>query len=185
MRVGISVLFLAARVCLAAEVQAPKIGLSDLEGVIRYPLEPGQKAGSVVIFYCHDCPVCNSYAPEINRLWARYTNFVFYVAQVEPDLPAAAAKEHARAYDLRPTVLLDPQHRLVKLAGVDVTPEAVVFGKEGQVFYRGRLDDWYAAVGERRAEARHHDLREALDAVGKGKRVKIPATEGVGCVIEK
>jgi hypothetical protein len=184
MRFGISILLFVTGVCLATAGQAPRMGLNNLDGVERYPLEAGDKAGSVVIFYSHDCPVCNSYAPEVNRLCATYTNFAFYVVQVDRDLTAAAAKEHARAYALRPTVLLDPPHRLVKLAGATMTPEAVVFGKEGQILYRGRIDDWYAAVGKRRASARHHELREALEAVSKGKRVKVKETEGVGCFIE-
>ena len=68
--------------------------------------------------------------------------------------------------------MLDPQHRLVKLAKATVTPEAVVFGKNGEVLYRGRIDDQYAALGKKRAAATRHDLFDALDAITAGKPVK-------------
>src|SRR5580658_8992467 len=95
---------------------------ADLSGIIHHPLEAGANTGSVLIFYWHDCPICNSYAPEINRLSAHYTNFAFYIVQVDPDLTPAAAKNHARQYELRPPVLLDARHNLVRLAKATVAP---------------------------------------------------------------
>src|SRR5260370_19365175 len=100
MRIRCAIAFLAAGVCIAGSVSPPEAVVNDLDGIPRHPLDPGQKLASVLIFYWHDCPVCNSYAPEISRICASYTNFAFYVVQVDPDLTPAAAKEHARQYDL-------------------------------------------------------------------------------------
>ena len=130
----------------------------------------------------YDCPICNSYAPEINRLSAHYTNFAFYIVQVDPDLTPAAAKDHARQYDLRPPVLLDGRHRLVRLAKLSVAPEAVVYGKDGSVAYRGRIDNLYAGLNKRRAEATEHDLSAALDAIAAGRPVA-SQPPAVGCSI--
>src|SRR4051794_30187716 len=85
------------------------------DAVLRDPLAPGDKMASVMIFYVQDCPICNSYAPEINRIAT--TNFAFYIVQVDPDLKLEAAKQHARQYSLRPPVLLDPGHELVRRNG--------------------------------------------------------------------
>jgi hypothetical protein len=155
---------------------------TDLTGAVQHPFAVGTRAGSVLIFYWHDCPICNSYAPEINRLSAEYTNFFFYIVQVDPDLTPDAAKVHANQYDLRPPVLLDPRHRLVRLAKATVAPEAVVFGKDENVLYRGRIDNLYADLNKRRAEATEHDLRAALDAIGAGRPVKTQPPP-VGCLI--
>jgi len=152
---------------------------ADLSGAIHHPLDAGTNAGSVLIFYWHDCPICNSYAPEINRLSTHYTNFAFYIVQVDPDLKPDAARVHARQYSLRPPVLLDGRHRLVRLAKASVAPEAVVFGKDGNVAYRGRIDNLYASLNKRRAEATEHDLRDALDAIAAGRPVRSqPPAEG-------
>jgi hypothetical protein len=80
--------------------------------------------------------------------------------------------------------LLDPKHQLVKLARATVTPEAVVFGKNGDVLYRGRIDDNYAAIGKKRASARQHDLIDALDAIATRQPVKLRETEAIGCLIQ-
>ncbi|HEY3863553.1 MAG TPA: redoxin domain-containing protein [Verrucomicrobiae bacterium] len=155
---------------------------SDLSGAVRHPLEPGGKAGSVLLFYWHDCPICNSYAPEINRLSADYTNFSFYIVQVDPDLTPEAARTHARQYDLHAPVLLDPRHRLVRLANATVAPEAVVYVKGGRAIWRGRIDNLYASLNQRRAEATVHDLRDALNAIAAGRPVSA-GQPAMGCLI--
>lgn len=183
MRIIRAILFVAAGLCLAGAGESSQVAFTDLAGVAHHPLDPADKAASVLIFFWHDCPISNGYAPEINRICASHPNFAFYIVQVDPDLTPAAAQKHASEYDLRAPVLLDPQHRLVKLARATVTPEAVVFGKSGQVLYRGRIDDVYAAPGKKRASATRRDLRDALDQIAAGQRVKIKATKAVGCLI--
>jgi peroxiredoxin len=170
--------------CSAALGGPSQLVLKDLAGVPRHPLEPAEKLASVLIFYWHDCPVCNGYAPELDRIYAAHTNFAFYIVQVAPELSPEAAKEHARQYELRAPVLLDPQHRLVKLVRATVAPEAVVVGKHGEVLYRGRINDRYFALGKARPEATQNDLRDALDDIAAGRPVKETETEAVGCIIQ-
>lgn len=81
-------------------------------------------------------------------------------------------------------MLLDPQHQLVKFARATVTPEAVVIGKNGQVLYRGRIDDGYVAFGKKRAIATEHDLIEVLDTLTAGKPLKKTETKAIGCLIQ-
>ncbi len=184
MRFLCTIFCLAAGLCLAAPVQSSELVCKDLAGIARHPLNPADRSGSVLFFYWQDCPISNGYAPEINRICASHTNFAFYIVQIDPELTPAAAKEHARKYDLRAPVLLDPQHRLVKLAKATVTPEAVVLGKHGEVLYRGRIDDLYPVFGKKRAVATEHDLRDALDAITAGRPVKKSETKAIGCLIQ-
>ena len=183
MRVVCASLCFAAGLSVAVPAGWSGLTFNDLDGVSRHPLEPGGKVASVLFFYWQDCPICNSYAPEINRICDSYTNLAFYIVQVDPDLAPAAARKHAAEYDLRVPVLLDPRHRLVKLAKATVAPEAVVLGKNGQALYRGRINDLYAALGKKRAAATQHDLREALDAIMAGKAIKRRETKAIGCLI--
>jgi hypothetical protein len=175
---------LAASLSIAAAGQLPELVFSDLDNIPRHPLDPADKVASVLIFYWQDCPISNGYAPEINRICAGHTNFAFYIVQVDPDLTPAVAREHARKYALHAPVLLDPHHRLVKLAKATVTPEAVVLGKNGDVLYRGRIDDVYAAFGKKRAAATNHDLADALDSIASSRRVKKLETKAIGCLIQ-
>jgi len=184
MRILGIIFFLAAGFCLAGPEPGSELVFHDLDNVPRRPLEPGDKIASVLIFYWQDCPISNGYAPELNRITASHTNFAFYIVQVDPELTPAAAREHARKFDLHPPVVLDPQHRLVKFAKATVTPEAVVIGRNGQILYRGRIDDGYAALEKKRAAATEHDLIKALDTIAAGKRLKSKETKAIGCLIQ-
>jgi hypothetical protein len=183
MRLLCAILCLVAGLSSAAPTGSPLI-FSDLNNTSHHPLDPGDKLASVLIFFWQDCPISNAYVPEINRLAAGHTNFAFYIVQVDPDLSLAAAKEHAQKFDLHPPVLLDPQHRLVKRTKATVTPEAVVMGEHGNILYRGRIDNRYAALGTKRLVATEHDLRSALDDITAGRPVKIKKTTAIGCSIQ-
>src|SRR3954470_2773277 len=80
---------------------ATDIELEDATGVSHRPLDVKDAAGAVLIFIATDCPISNSYAPEINRICTEYDGhgpgkFRFYLVQVDPDLSPEAAARHAR-----------------------------------------------------------------------------------------
>jgi len=184
MRTICAILCLAAGLCGAGASEPSRVVLNDLDGVSRQPIEPADKLASVLIFYGHDCPISNGYAPEINRIAASHTNFAFYIVQADSDLTLAAARVHAKEYDLRMPVLLDPQQELIKLFKPKVTPEVFVLGKNRQVLYRGRIDDLYAEIEKKRGTVTQHDLLDALDAIAAGQPVKHKETKAVGCSIQ-
>src|SRR5262249_46510723 len=94
--------FLLATLASAAPATSHDPVVKDIDGITHHPLAPGDKMGSVLIFYLQDCPICNGYAPEINRIAETFTNFAFYIVQVDPDLKLEAAKRHAQQYELHP-----------------------------------------------------------------------------------
>jgi len=144
----------------------------------------GKKA-VVLLFIARDCPVSNSYAPEIKRIIARYTpqKVAFTLVYPDPGTSLAAAKQHAKEYGYTCPLLLDPAHRLVRRAGVTVTPEAAVFAQGGRLLYRGRIDDLYLGFGQRRYAVTRHDLRDALDAALAGWPAPTRRTQAIGCFI--
>lgn len=64
-----------------------------------------------------------------------------------------------------------------------VTPEAVVVDRNGEIRYRGRIDNFYADLGKPRQQITQHDLADALNAVLAGKPVLHPETKALGCYI--
>jgi thiol-disulfide isomerase/thioredoxin len=141
---------------------------------------------SVEFFITTDCPISNSYAPEIQRICAEYgpKGVSCELVYVDPTLTKADVEKHVKdfGYSSVPTVL-DATQKLVKAAGATITPEAAILGPAGAVLYRGRIDNVYAALGKRRPEATEHDLRKALDEVLSGKAVSEPRTQAIGCYI--
>ena len=144
----------------------------------------GKKAVTL-FFIARDCPISNAYAPEINRICARYApqKIAFYMVYPDPDTTLADAQKHAKDYGYIAPVRLDPGYRLTRLAGATVTPEAAVFAPNGRLLYRGRIDDLYLGFGKKRFAATRHDLRLALDAVMQGKIAPRPSTQSIGCFI--
>lgn len=169
----------------AIESDARALVLKDVQGNSHQPLaDAGQKA-TVLFFVLSECPIANSYAPEINRIAATYAarGVRSYVVYVEADLSAEAARRHAREHEFTIPVLLDPEHQLVKFARVTVSPEAAVLAPDNTVRYHGRIDDRAAAFGKLRVTPSKRDLRLALDAMLEGKPVATPVTKAVGCYI--
>jgi hypothetical protein len=159
------------------------IEFTDQNGRSQTPLAQPEKTATVLIFLLPDCPISNSYAPEIQRICKDYEarKVAVFVVHADPDVTAEAARKHAKAYGLACPVLRDPTHVLVKRTGVSVAPEVAVLAPDGTVCYRGRIDDWYADYGKRRAQPTQRELRDALDAILQGKKVPTATTKALGC----
>lgn len=172
-------------VCGFCSADSGKVVLPNIDGASTTVLRNrGQKA-EVFFFITNDCPITNSYAPEIERICTAYTpkKIRFYVVYADPSLSAADARKHAKDYGLKCPGLMDPTHLLVKRFQATVMPEVAVVSPEGKLLYRGRIDDRYIDFGKARYQATTHDLRDALDAVLQGKPVPHPITKAVGCYI--
>jgi hypothetical protein len=159
--------------------------LKDVQGADHQPLAAAGQKATVLFFVLSDCPIANSYAPEINRIVAAYSSkgVRSYLVYVEDDLSAAAARQHAQEHEFKFPALLDPGHQLVKFAEATVSPEVVVFSPDNTPLYRGRIDDRAKAFGQSRVTPSRRDLRSALDAILAGKPVVTPVTKAVGCYI--
>jgi thiol-disulfide isomerase/thioredoxin len=160
----------------------------DIDGRPRDPLEPAG-AANVLFFVATDCPISNSYAPEIQRICGSYrsrgvTCFLIYEDTASDGNLNEQVRKHLRDYRYGDTpVLIDRTRVVAKRTQASVTPQAVVIDRDTKVRYRGRIDNWYAAVGTRRRMATEHDLRDALDAILEGRPVRSPETEALGCFI--
>lgn len=137
----------------------------------------------VFIFVLPDCPISNSYAPELKRLHREFSKLGFFLVYADADVTSAEAREHWKSYDFGFPGLLDPAHRLVKKAGATRTPEAAVFSSNGKMLYRGRIDDRYVDFGKKRKEPQHRDLQNALRAISEGKKARWPSEPPIGCYI--
>jgi hypothetical protein len=166
----------------AASVSAQ---VRDVGGRWLRPFNPSG-AANVVFFVSSDCPISNSYAPEIQRLCGQYRAKGIGCALLYEDLQsdATVARRHLAEYGYRGIpAAVDDDRTIASLARASVTPQAVVVDAAGAIRYRGRIDNLYAALGKRRQQVTVHDLRDALDDLLAGRRVSNPETEALGCSI--
>jgi hypothetical protein len=132
-----------------------------------------------------DCPITNSYMPEINRIVAEFTpqKVAFFAVYSDSSLSVSAIRRHAAEFGLQIPVIDDTAHVLVRKAGATVNPEAAVFTADGRRVYRGRIDDWYVDFGQRRTAPTRRYLRQALEDVLKDEPVAIAQVPPIGCSI--
>jgi thiol-disulfide isomerase/thioredoxin len=148
----------------------------------------GSAAGrvEVLFFVSTDCPISNSFAPEIQRICGEYAAKGVGCSLVYEDIEvdAAAVRKHLADYGYeRISTVIDTDRRVARRAGATITPEAVVIDSAGKVLYRGRIDNSWADFGKPRRVVTVHDVRDALDAVLAGKTVTNPETKALGCYI--
>ena len=163
---------------------AAATAVAAVDGARVAPLAVPAGRVHVLLFVTTDCPIANSYAPEISSLAAelRGTEVTPFLVHVAPDVDAASAKAHARAYGLELRILLDPEQRLARAVGATATPEAAVLTAAG-LQYLGRIDDRWRKLGADGQVPEHRDLRDAIAAVRAGRAVAQPRTETVGCLL--
>ncbi len=180
-----SVLTASCLLLVSCVATSPSSGFVDIDGRAQSPLDARGAVAHVLVFLLPDCPIANSYAPEIRAVRSAYeaAGVRFFLVHVQPDLTAAAARAHAAAYGHAGPILIDRAHALVRATGVSVTPEVAVLGPAGELLYRGRIDDLYGDVGKKRHVATTHELRDALAAIVAGQAVPLPRTQAVGCYI--
>jgi hypothetical protein len=159
------------------------LNVRDLQGRPVQPLSSLPKPATVFIFIASDCPICNSYTAEMNRIERAFPTVRMVAVFEDPSLTPKAARSHTTSFGLRLAGLLDPTHSLADRLGARITPEAVVLLADGRTAYQGRIDDTYPSVGRRRSVTTRYDLRDALSALTTGKPVAETKTTAVGCFI--
>lgn len=182
---SVAAILLVAVVVCADEPAANDLRLPDLDGRQIEPLRANDAKAIVFIFIRTDCPVSNRYAPEVRRLHDKFakSGVRFWLVYPDPDESGQIIRKHIKEYEYRLRALRDPEHKLVKITGAQVTPEAAVFLPGGRMVYRGRIDDRYVALGKARPAPKTRDLEQVLEAILEGKQVTNKTTAAIGCFI--
>jgi hypothetical protein len=177
-----------------AAAGAQRTSSAEIIDIDGHPLNPFGPAGAanVIFFIATDCPMSNTYAPEIQRVCKDYgprdvtCSLIYEDVDLAPSASRLDANVRKHLLEYRYSGIpaaIDRDRVIAKRAKASVTPEAVVIDRSGKMRYRGRIDNFYAALGKTRREVTEHDLRDALDAVLSGKAVPKSQTEALGCFI--
>ncbi len=175
--------FVAAGWASAGAAQPSPSG-TDLAGKTVDPLRADAGELTVLVFIRTDCPISNRYAPTIQKLSAEYRGkAAFWLVYPDKAESSAAIEQHLSEYGYKLPALHDPQHSLVKLGQVQITPEVAVFDSGGALVYHGRIDNWYQSFGHARSAPTTHELDDAIQAALKGNKPQVATASAVGCYI--
>ena len=169
----------------AARASTVRFDLPDDGGRQRSLTDLAGQRATVVLFLGVECPISNRYAPLLERMRLGYeSRGVRFVAVFSgPGLDGQAVRRHLNEYALHLPALLDRNASIAAQTGATVTPEAVLLSPQGEVLYRGRIDDQYVAWGKTRLQPTVLDLHDALEEALAGKPVSHPVTRALGCSI--
>jgi hypothetical protein len=160
----------------------PLASVALLLAACAAPAEPATPRAAALFFITSDCPIANSFAPEIKRIAAEYRSRMdFSLVYTDLRQTVGDARRHASEFGYEIGVRLDEGRVLSRRYGVTVTPEAVVLGGDGARVYRGRIDDRYLAPGQYRLQPTTRELRDAIEAVLAGRPVPVAETKAAGC----
>lgn len=172
-------IFVAASAIIRAQQPA-----FDLEGHAVNPLRASSSKVVVLVFLRRDCPVCGRYAPSIQQISKTYADRAnFWLVYPDKSESPQAIRKSVAEYGYHLPVLRDPEHTLVKLSHVQITPEVAVFDRNRRLVYDGRIDDWYVDLTRARPAPTTHELEDAIRAAQSGQSVARNEVRGVGCYI--
>jgi len=173
-----------ATVCVCLFSVAPAQTATDLEGHAIDPLASNTGKAVVLIFLRRDCPVSGRYAPTIQQISKEYSGAAsFFLVYPDKSETPEAIRKSVTDFGYHLPVLRDPEHVLVKMSRVQITPEVAVFDRNRKLIYDGRINDWYIDLTRARPAPTTHELEDAIRAAQSGGSVSNNEIRGVGCYI--
>jgi len=166
--------------------KAPDFDLKGVDGA-RYSL--ASFSGSLVltvIFSCNHCPYVKDYEDRMVGIQRDYSPKGVQLVAINsnddkayPDDSFPEMIRRAKEKGFNFPYLRDPNQEVVEAFGAVCTPHVFAFDKNRVLSYRGRVDD-----SRDPARVKSLDLRNALDDLVSGAKVRIPDTRPFGCSIK-
>ncbi len=166
--------------------RAPDFDLPGVDGR-RYSLSSFKdKPVLVVMFWCNHCPYVKAYedrAVAIQRDYAaKGVQLVAINSNDDKAYPEDSFLEmvkRSKEKGFNFPYLRDDDQKVVEAYGGVCTPHVFAFDRGRVLRYRGRIDD-----SKDPAQVATHDLRNALDDLLRGTKVRVPDTRPFGCSIK-
>ncbi|MCH2533940.1 MAG: redoxin domain-containing protein [Bdellovibrionales bacterium] len=140
----------------------------------------------VVVFLSSQCPCSNSHVEHLNQLNNKYDKVQLF--GVMTDVVDDDNKKHVQAYytskNFQFPVLKDTKQTLVKRFKALKTPHTTLLKRQPsggyQVLYEGGISDHRFFDN-----AKKHYLKENLEALAAGKKIKYTVGKSLGCYIRR
>lgn len=174
----------------------PDFKLPGIDGKDYTPADFAQAQLLAVVFTCNHCPTAQNYEERIKGLVTDYKSRGVAFVAINPNHAEAVRFDEMGYTDLGDTFdemkvraenrgynfpYLDdgPTQTVANAFGAIATPHVFIFDRERRLRFQGRVDD-----SERPEMAKHHDTRDALDALLAGKDPAVKTTKVFGCSIK-
>jgi len=141
---------------------------------------------SINFFLLDECRISQNISGEINDIKNTFAQTQFTYACYFPNRSSTTTKIEAflSTYQIDMPYFVDHSQERMHYLGATVAPQVVVFDEiHEKILYRGRIDNSYVSVGNRRRITTSRDLRDVLTAILNEERIKQKETEAIGCFL--
>lgn len=192
--VGILVLSTAATLPLTEKGDGYKVGdkatdflLKSTDGSVVSMGDYPDAKGFIITFTCNHCPYAVMYEDRLIDIHNEYAPKGYPVIainpndpDVQPDDSFVKMKERAKEKEFPFAYLFDMDQKVYPEYGATKTPHIFLLDAEHVVRYIGAIDD----NPQDAAAVSQPYLRNALNAMIAGKKVKPNSTKAIGCSIK-
>ncbi len=171
-----------------ADRPAITFSLTDLQGATHGLDQNDDRRVRAFVFLSTECPISNGYLTLLSEIRTKITRTgkgveIFGVVS-DPTVTRTAAAKHFGEFRTDFPILFDASGLLADVLQPSHVPESFVLDGDGNLVYRGAIDNAWEAIGRRRPQAEQTYLLNAVLAAVEGKPVAVSKTEPVGCLIE-
>lgn len=162
-------------------------GLPGVNGKKYSDKDFSGKSILVIVFSCNHCPYVQAYEGRMITIQQEYqTKSVQLIAinsnetknYPEDNFDEMAKRAKDKGFNFH--YLRDDDQSVAGAFGATHTPEFFVFDQKRKLRYHGKMDDNYQDL----KGVKENYLRDALDALIAGRKVKTPETFSIGCTIK-
>ena len=187
---GFAIVCIATAICAfaASAAEPKKVGdftLLDQHGKSHQLSWYGDHKAIVIMVQGNGCPIVRNGAHALKALRDEYESrdvaFFMLNPQMQDDRASILKEANDFGYDF--PILVDEAQLVAESLGVDRTAEAFLIDpKTMTVVFRGPIDDRLGYESQRPA-AKHHYLKDALEATLSGRAVAGDSLSSPGCII--
>jgi thiol-disulfide isomerase/thioredoxin len=184
------------RTVLPLGAPLPDFQLPATDGRTYSPADFSQAELFVIVFTCNHCPTAQAYEERLKKLVADYRPRGVAFLAINPNYADAVRLDELGYTDLGDTMAElkvraahhafnfpyaddGPTQSTVEKFGAEATPHVFIFDRTRHLRFQGRIDD-----SEREELAKHHDTRDALEALLAGREPAVTQTKVFGCSIK-
>lgn len=141
---------------------------------------------SVNFFLLDECRISQNISGEINSVKEAFDQAPFSYACYFSNRSSTMENIEAfvTTYNIDIQYFTDYNKERMHHLGATIAPQVVVYDEvHHTILYRGRIDNSYASIGNRRRVTTSRDLRDALMAILNKEKIKQRETEAIGCFL--
>ena len=133
-----------------------------------------------------ECPLCKNYSTVLNQIKEQFSRELGVYGIVPGKAYSIKdVNEFVKDYKINFPIYIDSKKQLTTYMGGKVTPEVILMTKQGEVIYRGAIDDWVSDLGKKKLVVSNEYLKTAIQEYLQNQTVSIKSVEPKGCLINE